>query len=140
MIKIDMKTGLLRVWEAFNAQQLQAQTRNRHSVQSPDFVPIGFYCGPCAIGAMMTPDERQQADHGYNTDGSFTYVSVASLWERHVVSFNDEPDAKSDAVVLQRAHDNWLFRPSKQTLDTFVLTLQELTTKYGVEFPEATAS
>lgn len=131
MIKLDMKTGLSKVWEAFNAKELQAQVTTEPN-------KTGTYSGPCAIGVMMTTEERKIVDHP--DGGGLTYADVGLLWERKVIDFPDK-DQLADAVKLQRDHDRWLINPSsKLRHDRFVLTLNDLSTKYGVEFPEATAS
>lgn len=131
MIQLDMKTGLSKVWEAFNAKELQAQV-------TAEPRKTGTYSGPCAIGVMMTPDERHQVDH---INGErLSYNGVMALYERKALAFPDK-DQAGDAITLQRAHDLWLLDPSsKLRHERFVLTLTDLSTKYGVEFPEATAS
>lgn len=131
MIKLDMKTGLSKVWEAFNAKELQAQV-------TAEPRKTGTYSGPCAIGVMMTPDERNTVDRP--NGGALSYAGIGLLWERKVIDFPDR-DQLSDAIQLQRDHDLWLLDPSsKLRHERFVLTLTDLSTKYGVEFPEATAS
>lgn len=132
MIKLTLAEGLPKVWAAFNDGSLQAGKAQTNPSSAPT---TGCYVGPCAIGVMMTPEERVKADHS-GVSGSFMYASLDVLAMRGIAQF-PSCEEEYDAQMLQGAHDAWLAHPlNKQKLDHFVLTLTNLSTKY----PEATAS
>lgn len=95
-IKLDLKTDLPKLRAAFDAGQLQCQ--------QAAFKPGSFcnYSGPCAVGAMLSPDERVDLDVRHSND------SVRSLTFDGVVDAPEEQHG--DLARLQRLHDKGMVR------------------------------
>lgn len=85
MIRLDLRTALPELIRACAAGEIAlGQCR---------------YSGPCAIGAMMTPNERA-ALQASGRDGQL----LRQLAAEGLVSFPD-PDQLTDAAMLQSAFD-----------------------------------
>lgn len=111
-----MRDAIPLIWKAFNAQELQAQKKPRAGVG-------GMYSGPCAIGALLTEQER------LDLDSISIYMGINTVVRQEYVVLTN-PSELSDYERLQIAHDSWNADRDKKSLDEFVLLLAELEKKY----------
>lgn len=109
-IKLDLRTDLHLVREAFDAGQLQGQTASRGD--------LCLYSGPCAIGVMLPeplPDDRDNsAIEDLLTTGLIE--APTEQWE--------------DLIRLQEAHDNMMSVVGLPLASEFDHLLTELEAKY----------
>lgn len=106
-IKLDLRTDLAKV--------------------TPETLgPLGActYTAPCAIGAMMTPDERKRVAESHDGDGDTTSIGILVLAGTVTLPADQLSDFKALQSAFDRAH-------SDGSRARFFTTLASMKEKYS---------
>ena len=114
-IPLDLRTLLPKVRAAYEAGELQAQTRQERPERCR-------YAGPCAVGVGLSLEDRRRFDR--RTRGSISDLITSGA--------TSAPTGHADDLRPSSAHDNWAMpvAGADGSEAAFLTTLTTLEAKY----------